>query len=139
MRPAADMQRLRSAGRVVAVAVGAFAGVTLARAGAPAIVYSVAVVAAVAAAAATRRSRWYVTAAFTTFLVFLLLLDARPQDAGSRFNERLLETPLGVGLAYLFGLLLPALHERSRPRARGRGSGASSTTSCASGRGTRRT
>jgi hypothetical protein len=118
MRPAADMQRLRSAGRILAVAVGAFAGVGLARAGAPAIVYSVAAVATVAAAAATHRSRWYVTSAFTTFLVFLLLLDARPEDAGSRFDERLLETLLGVALAYLFGLALPALARRVRRRAR---------------------
>lgn len=46
--------------------------------------------------------------------MFLLLLDARPEDTGSRFNERLLETLLGVGLAYLFGVLLPALHNGGR-------------------------
>jgi len=118
MRPAAEMQRLRSAGRILAVVAGAFAGVALARAGAPAFVYAIAVVAAVAGAGATHRSRWYVTAAFTTFLVFLLLLDGRPQDAGERFDERVLETLLGVGLAYLFGLVLPALLTRSRRRAR---------------------
>jgi uncharacterized membrane protein YccC len=75
-------------------------------------------VAAVAGAAATHRSRWYVTSAFTTFLVFLLLLDGRPEDAGSRFNERLLETLLGVSLAYLFGLALPAVARRRRRPAR---------------------
>jgi hypothetical protein len=55
----------------------------------------------------------YVTSAFTTFLVFLLLLDGRPEDAGSRFSERLLETLLGVSVAYLFGLALPAVARRS--------------------------
>ena len=59
-------------------------------------------------------SAWLATPSFTTFLVFLLLLDARPQDAGSRFDERMLETVLGVGPAYLFGLALPALRARSR-------------------------
>ena len=69
------------------------------------------------AAGATHRSRWYVTPAFTTFLVFLLLLYSRPQDAGSELDERLLETLLGVGVAYVFGLGLPAI---SRARTRDR-------------------
>ena len=69
-------------------------------------------IAAVAGAAGTHRSRWYVTPAFTTFLVFLLLLYAHPESAASRFNERLLETLLGVGLAHAYGLALPALVRR---------------------------
>jgi hypothetical protein len=66
----------------------------------------------VAGAGGTHRSRWYVTSAFTTFLVFLLLLHSDPQHAASRFSERVLETLLGVGLAYAFGLALPALAKR---------------------------
>ena len=112
MRPAAEMQRLRSVGRIVAVACGALAGIALVRVSPPAAVYSVAVIATVAGAAGTHRSRWYVTPAFTTFLVFLLLLYAQPESAASRFNERLLETLLGVGLAYAYGLALPALVQR---------------------------
>lgn len=78
--------------------------------------YGLAALAAVAGAAGTRGSRWYVTPAFTTLLVFLLLLlHARPEDAAWRFGERLGETLLGVGLAYLFGLALPRLPERRRP------------------------
>ena len=46
------------------------------------------------------------TAAFTTFIVFLLLLYSDPDAAGARFAERLGETVLGVGIAYGFGLLL---------------------------------
>ena len=109
MRPAAEMQRLRSVGRVLAVAIGALAAIAIVRLGPSPWVYSLAALAAVAGAAATHRSRWYVTPAFTTFLVFLLLLYSRPQDAASRFNERVVETLLGVGIAYAFGLGLPAL------------------------------
>ena len=112
MRPTAEMQRLRSVGRIVAVAAGALAGIALVRLSPPAAVYSVAVIATIAGAAGTHRSRWYVTPAFTTFLVFLLLLYAQPESAASRFNERLLETMLGVGLAYAYGLALPALMHR---------------------------
>jgi uncharacterized membrane protein YccC len=114
MRPSADMQRLRSAGRILAVAAGALAGAALVRLHPPAGVYSVALIAALAAAAATRRSRWYVTSAFTTLLVFLLLLYSDPQTATKRFNERLLETLLGVAIAYLYGLALPALAQRQK-------------------------
>ncbi len=117
MRPAAEMQRMRSVGRVIAVAVGALAAIGLVRLNPWVGVYGLAAIAAVAGAGATHRSRWYVTPAFTTFLVFLLLLYSRPQDAGSRLDERLLETLLGVGVAYVFGLGLPAI---SRARTRDR-------------------
>ena len=114
MRPAAEMQRLRSVGRIIAVAIGALAAIGLVRLSPAAWVYSLAAIAALAACGATHRSRWYVTPAFTTFLVFLLLLYSRPQDAASRFDERLLETVLGVGIAYVFGLALPVLAQRQR-------------------------
>ena len=106
MRPAAEMQRLRSAGRIVSVALGALAAVLFVEAGPPSGLYSVAVIVVLAAAAATHGSRWYVTPAFTTFLVFLLLLYADPSTAQSRFNERLLETALGIGIAYFYGLVV---------------------------------
>ena len=112
MRPTAEMQRLRSVGRIVAVAAGALAGIALVRLSPPAAVYSLAVIATIAGAAGTHRSHWYVTPAFTTFLVFLLLLYAQPETAAARFNERLLETMLGVALAYAYGLALPALMHR---------------------------
>ena len=114
IRPDADMQRLRSAGRILAVAAGALAGAALVRLHPPAVVYGVAIIAVIAAAGATHRSRWYVTAAFTTFLVFLMLLFSDPQTASKRFNERVLETLLGVGIAYFYGLALPALAQQRR-------------------------
>jgi hypothetical protein len=119
MRPAPEMQRLRSVGRIAAVAVGATLAVLAVHHEPADAWYGLAVVVAIAAAGATHRSRWYVTPAFTTFLVFLLLLYGSPGEASSRFGERLGETALGVGLAYLFGLGLPVLIRR-RQAARGR-------------------
>jgi hypothetical protein len=109
MRPAAEMQRLRSVGRVLSVAVGALAAIALLHLSPSPIWYSLAAIAALGGAAGTHGSRWYLTPAFTTFLVFILLLYSDPKDTGWRFGERLLETVLGVGLAYLFGLALPSL------------------------------
>jgi Fusaric acid resistance protein-like len=111
MRPVAEMQRLRSVGRVCAVVIGAVAGILLVQLNPTHAVYALAAIAALAGAGGTHGSRWYVTPAFTTFLVFLLLLASDPASAGSRFGERVLETLLGVGLAYLFGLALPSLLE----------------------------
>ena len=59
--------------------------------------------------------------AFTTALVFLLLLYSEPENAAHRFNERVLETILGVGLAYLYGLALPKLIGRWQNGGRGTG------------------
>ena len=61
MRPTAEMQRLRSVGRIASVAIGAAAAVALIHLSPPAGVYSLAAIAAIAAAGATHRSRWYVT------------------------------------------------------------------------------
>jgi hypothetical protein len=115
MRPTAEMQRSRSVGRILAVAAGAVLAIALVRLEPANGWYALAAIAALAGAAGTRRSRWYVTSAFTTFLVFLLLLYSDPGDAGSRFNERLVETVLGVGLAYFFGLVLPKLARSALP------------------------
>ena len=116
MRPAAEMQRLRSVGRIVAVAVGALLAIALLRLEPAAGWYAVVVLATLGAAAGTRESHWYVTPAFTTFLVFVLLLYSNPEEAGWRLGERLGETVLGVGLAYFFGLALPTLVERRAQR-----------------------
>jgi hypothetical protein len=50
-----------------------------------------------------------VTPFFTTFLVLVMLLYSNPTVANEqwRFAERVDETIVGVGLAYVFGLLLP--------------------------------
>ena len=113
MRPVAEMQRLRSAGRIAAVLAGAVAAIALLDVSPSAQWYALAAIVAVAGAAGTHGSRWYVTPAFTTFLVFLLLLYADRQDTEHRLLERLGETLLGVGIAYFFGLVVPRLRRRS--------------------------
>ena len=112
MRPAAEMQRLRSVGRILAVTAGAVVAIGFVELSPAAAGYSLATLAAVAGAAGTHTSRWYVTSAFTTFVVFLLLIHSDPHDAGSRFTERVGETLLGVSLAYFFGLVVPAVARR---------------------------
>jgi uncharacterized membrane protein YccC len=72
------------------------------------VVIAVAVIVALTGLAATRPSRWYVTAGFTTFIVILLLVYGSPEQAETRFLERVVETLLGVGIALIFGVLLLA-------------------------------
>ena len=74
---------------------------------------AIAVGVALTGLAATRASRWYVTGAFTTFLVILLLVYGVPGEAERRLVERVGETLLGVGVGLLFGVVLPG----RRPRA----------------------
>jgi Fusaric acid resistance protein-like len=110
MRPSAEMQRVRSVGRIVSVVLGALAAVVFLRTSPAVGWYAVVAVAALAGAGGTRGSRWYVTATFTTFLVLLMLLYADPSVANEQWRvaERVGETALGVGLAYLFGVCVPA-------------------------------
>lgn len=68
MRPVAEMQRLRSVERILAVTLGALVAIALVRVGPPASVYSLVVLALLAGVAGTHGSRWYVTPAFTTLL-----------------------------------------------------------------------
>ena len=54
------------------------------------------------------------TPGFTTFVVISLLVYQHPGSAQSRFIERVVETLLGVGLAYFFGLVVPTFIGRVR-------------------------
>ena len=110
MRPSAEMTRLRGAGRAASVTAGALAACLLAVVGAEPAVLAVAIGGALTGLAATRKSRWYVTGAFTTFLVILLLVYGVPSQAESRLVERVAETLLGVGVALVFGIGPPS-HE----------------------------
>ena len=67
-------------------------------------------------AAATVGSRWNLTSAFTTLLVFVMLLNGHPEETVGTFNERVGETVLGVAAAYLFGWAIPALRVRFKAR-----------------------
>jgi hypothetical protein len=112
MRPSPEVQKLRSIGRLVSVAIGALAAIVVVETDPVAAVLSVATAVALSAAAATQGGRWYVTPVFSTFLVFLLLLYAHPDQASGRFWERINETLLGVGVACVCGLLIPMLRQR---------------------------
>jgi len=109
MRPSAEMQQLRSIGRILSVTIGAMLGVLVVTLHPPTAAYSILMVVTVALVAALHGSRWYITPVFTTFLVFLLLLASDPASAGYRFGERVGETILGVALAYVFGVAAPKL------------------------------
>jgi len=109
MRPAAEMTRLRGVGRAVSVTVGALAAWAMERAEAAAWVVAVTIVVALSALAATRPSRWYVTGGFTTFMVVLMLVYGRPDEATGRLVERATETLVGVSVALILGVVVPRL------------------------------
>ena len=115
MRPAPRLQEYRSVARVVDVVVGASIAILLVTSDPPAWVWSVAVTLAVVCVTATAGSRWYVMPAFTTFLVFVMLLVDDPGDARSRFWERTLETALGVAVAAAITLLALRPWRRAAP------------------------
>ena len=117
MRPDPDLLRLRGLDRVWSVLAGAAAGGALVLVDPPTAVLAAAVIVALAGLAATKGSHRYVTPMFTTFIVFLLLLVGSPQDTTGRFLERAGETLLGVTLAVVFGLVVPALLARQSRRA----------------------
>lgn len=121
MRPSREMQELRSIGRIISVIVGATVASWLLTLNLSPIPVAVIGATAVIAAAATNASRWYVTPAFTTFLVFWTLLYGKT-GSGSvehRFLERILETILGVGIAYFFGLFIPWIRTKTARRTAG--------------------
>jgi hypothetical protein len=118
MRPAREMQKLRSQGRLLSVLLGGTGAALLVRLQPPDAGYAAALMAALAAATATHRSRWYVLPAFSTFIVLLLLAAGDPGDVGARFGERVLATVVGVGLAYLIGMVGRPPTSRIAPKPR---------------------
>jgi uncharacterized membrane protein YccC len=113
-RPQVDLLQARGVGRLVSVTVGAFAAALTLYATPPNAAYTVMAVVVLAGASATMGSRWYITAGFTTFFVILMLGSGDETEALSKTNERVLETALGVALAYLFVWVLPELQKRLR-------------------------
>jgi uncharacterized membrane protein YccC len=67
-----------------------------------------AVLLAVTGLAATRSSRRYVTGGFMTFITILLLIHGSPDQAETRFLERIGETLLGVAVALVIGVVVPS-------------------------------
>lgn len=114
MRPDKEVQKLRSVGRAVSVFIGAFIASWLLTLSLQPLLVAILSAGALIIASATHASRWYITPAFTTFLVFWVLLygDATTASIENRFNERVLGALLGIALAYLFGIVVPILASR---------------------------
>jgi uncharacterized membrane protein YgaE (UPF0421/DUF939 family) len=115
-RPVQGMLETRAVGRVSAVTIGGVSAVALVGIGLAPFALAALTVAIVIATAATRTSRWYITSAFTTFLVLTLILRPDPDEAVVKLNERVLETVLGVALAVVFGVIVPRLVARLHER-----------------------
>lgn len=111
-RPQVDLLRSRGVGRVASVIVGALAAALVVNSQPPEGVFALVAVAVLAAATATVGSRWYITSAFTTLLVFLMLLNGHLAETTSEINERVGETILGVAAAYLAVWLIPTFQSR---------------------------
>ncbi|MGV9793310.1 FUSC family protein [Gordonia sp. NPDC003422] len=115
MRPDADLQKWRTAGRFVSVTVGACVAAVMIELGAQVWLFTAAIALAIIAAAGTRGSRWYILPAFTTFLV-ITMLSYSTDTAGSRVAERIGETLFGLAVAAVVGLGIPAITRRVRHR-----------------------
>ena len=118
MRPARSLLLLRTIGRAVSVTIGALAAAAFATVSPPNTLIAAAILLVLGAATATHDSRWYVTPGFTTFLALSLILQGAGESPAGRFNERVLETLLGVGIALVFGWIVPALFVRPDQRGR---------------------
>ena len=112
MRPVRGQLVTRSIGRAASVLVGALAAAGLAVLAPANPVVGAIVAVVIGAMCASQESRWYVTPGFTTFVALTLILVTSPEPPVERFLERTVETLLGVGLALLFGALVPALLSR---------------------------
>ena len=113
MRPAPDLVESRGIGRLLSVLAGGSVAVVLSRLTDEGAIYAVAILLALMGASATHSSRWYITSAFSTFLALSLLTYGATSDAAAgRLNERMGETLLGVGLAFVFGTLIPLAQRR---------------------------
>lgn len=109
MRPVRGQLVLRSAGRALSVVGGALVAAAFALLPSEPAVIALVGAAAVGSLCALQESRWYVAPGFTTFLVLTLLLSTSDASPAARFVERSIETLLGVGLALVFGVVVPAV------------------------------
>ncbi len=114
MRPSEDVHKSRSIWRIISVFIGASAASVLLILDLQPLIVGALAGGALITASATHTSRRYITPTFSTFLVFWLLLynEPTPENITYRFSERILETLIGVGSAYLFGIAIPKLIAR---------------------------
>lgn len=109
MRPVRGQLISRSIGRAVSVVLGALAAAGLALLAPADVVVGIILGIVIGATCASQESRWYVTPGFTTFLALTLIMTTSAEPPAERFVERTVETLIGVGLALLFGTVLPSV------------------------------
>lgn len=120
MRPTRSMLFIRSLGRAVSVLVGALLAALFALVSPSPGMVAIAVILVLSGATATQGSRCYITPGFSTFLALSLILTSEGGSPVGRFNERTLETLLGVGIALVFGWAVPQTTKTLRHRIRTR-------------------
>lgn len=109
MRPVRGQLISRSIGRAISVMLGALAAAGLALLAPADVVVGIILGFVIGATCASQESRWYVTPGFTTFLALTLIMTTSSEPPAERFLERTVETLIGVGLALLFGAVLPSV------------------------------
>jgi len=108
MRPDPGLLTSRAIGRTVATFAGVVAAALLLRRGPAETALAVVTVAAIAAMIAVRTSRWYIAPAGSGIIVMLVSGAAGTRVLDVTFTERITETALGAGLAFFFGVAIPA-------------------------------
>lgn len=122
IRPTWDLLSARGVGRVASVVVGGTAAALLLLADLPAPAIAVVLWLVLVMMAATSTSRWYVTPAFTSFLILWALLydQAERNNVKIKLHERISDTVIGVAVAFLvsgaFMLLGRAAANRHRDK-----------------------
>lgn len=117
MRPSWEAQKMRMIGRIASVSTGALFASLILWWHPDVWLVAIFVTLAMVLAGATQGSKWYIMPAFTTFIVFFVLLYVNTPDGAVayRFSERILETAVGVVIACVFGVIIrsAARHTRS--------------------------
>lgn len=113
-RPDIELTKLRQQGRTISVLLGAILAVVVQAIGPTPVGMAALVVLVVSVASATQGSRWYFFPLFTTFLVISMLTLDDPAGTVYWLDERIAATLIGVGLSYVFMVLVPAVRERRR-------------------------
>lgn len=103
IRPTWDLLSARGIGRVISVIVGGVAAALLLLADLPTPAIAIVLWLVLVTMAATSASRWYVTPAFTSFLILWALLYGQAERNGVKvkLDERVVDTVIGVAVAYL--------------------------------------
>jgi uncharacterized membrane protein YccC len=112
------MLALRSVGRIASVFVGGLAAALLLLAEPSNLAIAVTLWLVLVVMTATSRSRWYVTPAFTSFLILWALLYGTSDTNTVRIDlrERVLDTLIGVAVAYAVAVAVPPLMARQLAR-----------------------